>query len=207
MSRLLHELTNRITVIAGNAQLLEVCSDDPPRQAEALRTLIQETDLTGELLDQFAALRREIGTDLPALPLEQIQRTLGTALPAGWRLEPWDAPAGGLRLPLSWVSFCTRAITTGSRAVEGTVRMKVIPLPAGPQWLGMAPSHVASPRLFSMEFAYSGGRVLFPQGRKPPPAEIDLVIAHELVRAANGVLESLSPQPGQPRAALHLAVF
>ncbi|HVR35054.1 MAG TPA: hypothetical protein VMS21_04310, partial [Methylomirabilota bacterium] len=167
MSRLLHELTNRITVIAGNAQLVEVCADDPARQSEALQTLIQEADHTGALLDQFAALRREIGTDLPAIPLEQIQRALGAALPAGWRLEPWDTPAGGLRFPLSWVSFCARAIATGSGAVEGTLRLSVIPLPAGPQWFGMAPPHVASPRLFSMEFSYSGGRDLLPQGRKP----------------------------------------
>jgi hypothetical protein len=57
-----------------------------------------------------------------------------------------------------------------------------------------------------MEFSYSGGRDLLPQGRKPPPAETDLVIAHELVRAANGILESFSPGPGQTRAALRLAV-
>ena len=60
MPRLVHEMTNQLLIIAGNAQIADRSDNDPLLAAQSVKAIRQASETAGRLLDGYASFLRRL---------------------------------------------------------------------------------------------------------------------------------------------------
>jgi len=133
MNRMLHELTNSLSVLAGHVQLLEALPPDPDRWQDSLRSIKWASDAMGEMVERYAEFKRRLGPEPASFTMEDLATALrqgpaANPAPAGdWR-QAWEviAPecaAVSFRFEPRWIRFAAWEVVRLCRANSGRIEL------------------------------------------------------------------------------------
>ena len=133
MSRMLHELTNCLSVLAGHVQLLEVIKAEPERLADSLKSIKWASDTIGEVVERYAGFRHQIPHGQRDCLLEDLEALLrkeppipaagGAAGHRGWRLLAPTPDVVRLQLEPRWIHFAIGEMVRLTQAAEGQIEV------------------------------------------------------------------------------------
>jgi signal transduction histidine kinase len=193
-SRLVHDLKNKLAVIAGNAQFGCMLSKDPQRMVTALNNVLRSSEDAARCLEQMASLRRELSQVIPLCPVAELQAAVRAAveLTEGWIMVGTEDEAGMATMPPRWLGFVVRQLLSTCPAAAGEVKV---------EHLNIAPEDVNQDNLddpfpgdyLAVEIQFVSREI----DRSVPPAEepINTLAARELVRRSGGILLLRDPRP------------
>jgi signal transduction histidine kinase len=190
MSRLLHDLTNPLAVLAGNAQVAGLAPVDPELQAKALKSIHQASDVAGELLDRYADFRRSFSQHPAEIPagtvIDHLVQT--NPHPALWPVTIAGDFRGWVAVEPRWVAFAIWALANASGAGAGTVECtresssRIRPR-STPAW--------STPRSEGLRISlrWQSDQLLFSSPETNRPDSLELAVIWELVRWMEGVID------------------
>lgn len=139
ISRMIHELTNQLTVIAGNLQLAEIAPDDPELQARALKSMRAASDALGESVERYASFRRTLRNEADEFFVDDLIAALGqcvssrsldvsAGLPDSIDMSKWEVITpesipGRIQAELRWVLFAVQQTVALSRSPQGRIQV------------------------------------------------------------------------------------
>jgi signal transduction histidine kinase len=186
--RLIHDLSNHLTILAGNAQVLELVRDNPERLAKVIERIKTSTTHAGELLDRFARLRQELrfrsAPQLLTGCLGELKNL--NPLAAGWRVESGGGLEGRVALEPCWVAFAVWQVALLSGAPQGRVLLTEGDFPADWPSPAYVPSRLREKRLFRCELAWAGPGPWLTEKEAAKPMDLQLAIAYELFKIIDG---------------------
>lgn len=186
--RLIHDLSNHLTILAGNAQVLEMVRDNPERLAKVVERIKTSATNAGELLDRFARLRQELRYRSTPHALADCLRELQNLNPlaAGWRVESGGGLEGRVALEPRWVAFAVWQVALLSGAPQGRVLLTAGDFPA--DWLSPAyvPARLREKRLFRCELTWSGPGPWLDEKEAAKPMDLQLATAYEVFKIIDG---------------------
>ena len=190
MSRLLHDLTNPLAVLAGNAQIAGLAPADPELQAKALNSIQQASDVAGELLDRYADFRRSFSQRTAEIPVGAVIDHLvqSNPHPAHWPVTIAGDFRGWVAVEPRWVAFAIWALANESGAGAGTVECaresrSLIRPGSTPAW---SPPRSAGLRI---KVRWQSDQPLFSCPETNRPDSLELTVIWELVRWMEGVID------------------
>jgi hypothetical protein len=133
MSRMLHELTNSLSVLAGHMQIIEPGKTDPETLASSLSSIKWASDTMGEIVERYASFRRQVQNEPRLCSVRdlaaEIERIAPDAVPANfpgaWKwqvIAPADS-MGSLQLEPRWIGYAVWEVARASRACEGQIQI------------------------------------------------------------------------------------
>jgi hypothetical protein len=190
MSRLLHDLTNPLAVMAGNAQIAELAIGDPALLAQALKSMHQASNAAGELLDGYANYHRELGRDASAVALNEVaDRIIATnPQPALWPVTRTGPIEGDVALEPRWLAFAVWTVARESGAATGTVECSRQSAHGARSRPLSFSAPTASARL-GVALRGQSARPLFSNPQNTRPHALPLVVVWDLMRWVNGGIE------------------
>ncbi len=201
MSRLLHELTNHLTVIAGNVQFLEAAKDQPAQLAAVFQSLHKVSDALGETVNRYADFRRQLGNDAPVVPLAELgtvlETTLGAPPTTEWQLIPAGPLRGWIRADLRCLAHCIREIIVLSGAAAGEVRIYPPDTAMDPRGLKRAARFSSHEIHLLLTWAAPGPAFTDSDLHRPP--NFRLAVATGLLRWMGGQINAGFFPPGENR--------
>jgi hypothetical protein len=190
MSRLLHDLTNPLAVLAGNSQIAGLTPADPELQAKALKSIHQASDVAGELLDRYADFRRSFSQHAAEVPVGAVIDHLvqTNPHPAHWPVMIVGDFRGWVAVEPHWVAFAIWALANESGAgagiVECTRESRSLVRPGStPAW--------SAPRSewLRINLRWQSDQPLFSSPETNRPDSLALAVIWELVRWMEGVID------------------
>jgi hypothetical protein len=201
MSRLLHELTNHLTVIAGNVQFFEASKDQPAQLATVFRSLRKVSDALGETVNRYADFRRQLGNDAPVVPLAELGNVLETTLAAppttDWQLIPAAPLRGWIRADLRCLAHCVRDIILLAGTTTGEVRIHPPDTPLDPRGLKRV-SRFSSHEIHLL-VSWPSEAAVFSDLELHQPAGLRLAVVLGLLRWMGGQVNAGFFPPGENR--------
>lgn len=128
-SRMLHELANCLSVLAGNVRLAEPGKGDPNKLASALVSVKWASDAMGEIVERYGGFRRQLQNsaapcalaELIACTRSEVAALAGKFATPGWNwsVTPPANMEAQLRLEPRWIGAAVREIVQLSRSQTG----------------------------------------------------------------------------------------
>jgi len=186
--RLIHDLSNHLTILGGNAQVLGLIRDDPERLAKVIDRIKSATTNAGELLDRFARLRQELRVRSDPHPVTECAREIAALNPFadGWTVEPSGEPAGRVSLEPRWVAFAVWQVARLGGVAQGRVALTEGSFPADWPTPGHVPSRLREKRLFRCELAWAGPGPWLDEQEAAKPMDLQLATAYEIFKIIDG---------------------
>ena len=186
--RLIHDLTNQLTILAGNAQVLEMVRTNPERLGKVIERIKSSSTVAGELLDQFARFRQDLGFRTTPHSSTECLRELDALNPlrGAWKAELRGELHGRVALEPRWVAFTVwqAALQTQSPAGQVTVSEGGFPLDwAAP---GHVPSRIKERQLLRCELSWSKPAAWLEELEAAKPTELGRAVVYELVKIVDG---------------------
>ena len=102
--RLIHDLTNHLTILAGNAQVLEMVQNNPERLKKVIGRIRASSEAAGDLLDRFSKFRQQLDLGSAPFSLSDCMRDLERLNPmaGNWILRAKDELPGQIDLESRW---------------------------------------------------------------------------------------------------------
>ncbi len=186
--RLIHDLSNHLTILAGNAQVLEMVRDNPERLAKVIDRIKTSATNAGELLDRFARLRQDLRLRSTPHALADCARELPAMNPlnAGWRVESGAGLEGQVSLEPRWIAFAVWQVALLSRAPQGRVLLTAGDFPADWPSPVFVPARLREKRLFRCELAWAGPGPWLDEKEAAKPMDLQLATAYEILKIVDG---------------------
>jgi hypothetical protein len=131
MSRMQHELTNCLSVLAGNVQLMQTALADPDRLKASLRSLQWAGDAISEIVGRYAEYRHQIARPEGSCALAELidelkvrrGKTADEGGPdlSGWQVVTPETGTARLRCEPRWIGFAVWEAARISRAAQGQI--------------------------------------------------------------------------------------
>ncbi len=132
MTRMLHELTNCLSVLAGHVQLFELQSLNP-QIADSLRSIKWASNELGEIVERYATFRRQIPRAPHPCSLEELCAALQLGHPETpadplacdqtWTLVPPARPIAYLDLETRWLRYAIWELARNSGSTTGRIQL------------------------------------------------------------------------------------
>jgi hypothetical protein len=199
-SRVIHDLSNLMSGIMGNAEYVQNAVDaDPATLKKAIHAISISADSAGKLLGKCLPLQRLVSAEgFPYDTSEMAARIAEVAgLAPGWRVT--DAPqlTGQLRVQPRWLASAVWQIAREADAPGGEIDFAcgavVFPL----AWRGPNPSSGRPLNLFQINFRYRADETLFSEEGPADPDRHGLLAAYELIRRFKGQIHAKPKPPGR----------
>lgn len=186
--RLIHDLSNHLTILAGNAQVLELVRDNPERMAKVIERIKNSTTNAGELLDRFARLRQELRLRSDPRALTECAGEIAALnpLPGGWSVATGGELSGRVSLEPRWIAFAVWQVAGLCGAEQGRVELSEGNFP--PDWTAPAhvPARLRERRLFRSELTWNGPGPWLQDQEAAKPMDLHLATAYEIFKLVDG---------------------
>lgn len=195
--RLIHDLTNHLTILAGNAQVLEMVKNNPERLQKVLDRIRTSSAAAGELLDRFAKFRHQLNFKSAPCSPEDCLRDIDTLNPLspGWVVMPEGQLTGRLEMESRWLAFCIWQAALMTRAPKGSVHLSQGPFPADWKAPGHVPLTIRQEHLLRCELRWRSPDLWLDEKQAAKPADLNLATVYELVKLVDGWVH-YQPLPG-----------
>jgi hypothetical protein len=188
MVRLIHDLSNQLTILAGNAQVLEMVRNHPERLGKVIERIKNSSANAGTLIDRFARFRQEMGLRARPHSLTECRRDLDTLNPqtGGWLVDARGDLAGEVALESRWVAFAVWQVAILCGAPRGQVTLSAGGFPADWPAPAYVPSRLREKKLFRCELAWSGPGPWMDDKEAAKPNDLALATAYEILKIVDG---------------------
>ncbi|HAV63419.1 MAG TPA: hypothetical protein DCY13_13765 [Verrucomicrobiales bacterium] len=207
--RLIHDLTNQLTVLAGNAQVLEMVRNNPERLAKVVDRIRNSSAAAGELLDRFSQYRQQLVYRTKPHPLEQCLRELEALNPSPgqWRVSTIGDLGALIALEPRWVAFAVWQTVLQSGVGAGEVRVSRGGFPADWSAAGHVPARLKQRQLLRCELAWSSPGPWLDEHEAAKPMNLHLAVVYELTKIVDGWVHYQFLPGDQHRFNLFLPLF
>lgn len=207
--RLIHDLTNQLTVLAGNAQVLEMVRNNPERLSTVIERIKTSTTHAGELLDRFSQFRQQLVYRTPPHSVEACLGSLDALNPAPgrWQVQVQGPLDARVALEPRWIAFAVWQVAVLSGANQGTVNISVGGFPAEWTGAGHVPSRIKTRTLLRCELCWQGPGPWLDEKEAVKPMNLQLALVYELVKIVDGWLHYAFLPGDEHRFNLFISTF
>lgn len=195
----IHDLSNHLSGILGNAEYATHVMNDPERLQKAIQGISQAAHLAGKLLEQCLPLQRRVVTSsFPCETAEQAELIAETrGLAPRWRLINPAGLTGSIRVQPRWLAAAVWQIVRETEAEQGEMEFGCGPAIFPVVWRGASKTPGRPPALFQITLRYRAEQTLLPEDGSIPSDRPGLLAALELIRLAKGQVHCRSLPPGR----------
>jgi hypothetical protein len=191
MSRMIHELSNLLAVLAGNLQLAGMVSQEPERLSRVMKSLHEASDSLGETVGRYAGFRRQLMSGAPNCPMTRLQEMVAQDLEAGfpgWRLLVPEPITVTVQADPRWIAHAVREVLALSQSVQGQVRLYGAGARFDPRGLRILGNLPQAPTVAHVLVTWPSAKPSFSDQNFITPQTLPLAVVIGLVRWANGQL-------------------
>lgn len=186
--RLIHDLSNQLTILAGNAQVLELVRNNPERLSKVIDRIKTSSTNAGELIDRFARFRQEMRFRTKPHPLTECRQSLETLNPFA---DNWPVAVRGelterISLEPRWVAFSVWQIALLCGSPNGCVTLSEGDFPADWPAPAYVPTRLKEKRLLRCELSWQGPGPWLEEKEAAKPTDLGLAAAHEVFKIVDG---------------------
>ena len=198
-ARVIHELSNLLSGIVGNAEYAGVMTGDPAGLQKAIQAISISANSAGRLLGQCLPLQRSISYEtFPYDAGEQAFRIAESAgLSPGWRAAVPDGLAGQIKVHPRWLAASVWQIARDTQAHSGEVDFAVGPVAFPVLWNAPKNAPGQPIRLFRIILKYKAEQPLVSEEHPVTPERAGLLAAQELIRRFKGQIQYLPKPPSR----------
>lgn len=214
-SRMIHELTNHLTVIAGNLQVVEMVPDDAEVAGKALASVRQASIALGEVVERYASFRRQLRNDShgcdaadfvkmvkqgpPPEPFEEAEQVSGRDWGANWEVIAPSSTQGWLPIEARWINYAIWRVAALSGASRGQIRF--FPPGSNPDLRGV--NNLSSGNRFGeflhIAICWAGDKPTLDHQELHKPSTLTLAVVIGLVRWVEGQVGVVFLPPDENR--------
>lgn len=128
MSRMLHELTNHLSVLVGGLQLIDSCKDDPELAAASMEAVRDAGKTIGEIVERYASFHRQVPYEAGAIQISEIVQEVQSGLSefnqsegSDWNVVPPTALSLEAQIQARWVRYAVLEVVRQSHSKAGQV--------------------------------------------------------------------------------------
>ena len=204
MPRLVHEMTNQLLIISGNAQIAERSSNDPLLAAQALKSICLASETAGKLLDRYVLFLRQLPAPMAsgsvAVVASLIAQNAGQI--HGWHIDLTGPLAGIAAVDPRWIAFAVWQIARESQVQEGEITLCCgIPRSAIPLTIPM-PAHLGSSHMLQIVMKWRSPTPLLPDDETRKPKNLLLAVIYGMLSGVGGDCHYYFGRPDQNRFTL-----
>jgi hypothetical protein len=197
--RLVHELNNQLSIMAGNAQLAERFLDKPDQVRPRLDAIRHASDVADDWLRRIGAASRRFARGPVAVAIARVAAAIRSQSPetghGRWPVQVRDLPAQEIALPEGWAVHIVRESVRLSGADSGTVTLGFGPAPAGLRYFQPGSTGWQQRLGFSIEVAWRASAPAIPETERLKPSSIDWLVLFELARWLRGDAQVAFAEP------------
>jgi hypothetical protein len=186
--RLIHDLSNQLTILAGNAQVLELVRNNPERLSKVIDRIKTSSTNAGELIDRFARFRQEMRFRTTPHPLAECVRSLDTLNPlgGGWTTDVRGELTEQVSLEPRWVAFSIWQIALLCGSPRGHVTLTQGDFPADWPSPAYVPTRLKEKQLLRCELGWQGPGPWLEEKEAAKPTDLSLAAAYEIFKIVDG---------------------
>jgi hypothetical protein len=208
-ARLVHDLSNLICGIIGNAEYAQNSAADADRIQKAIAAISLSANSAGKLLGQCLPLQRLISGE--AFPFEAAEQAAMIAeavgLAPGWRATVPVGLRGEILAQPRWLTAAVWQIASEAGASCGEIEFTCGPALFPVVWRGAKPGHDRPSDLFQILFSYRSDEMLFTQDGAVSSKQLGVLAAHELIRRFKGQIHPRDKPPGRQEISVLLPLL
>jgi hypothetical protein len=209
-ARVIHDLSNLVSGIMGNAEYAQSPDLDPASLQKAIQAIGLSANAAGRLLGQCLPLQRLIAQEF--FPLEAAEQAALIAEAAGcapgWRVNPPAAAlTGEIMVQPRWLTSAVWQIARQTESAGGEIDFACGPAVFPVVWSGGNPNLTQTIQLFQITLRYRANEPLFTNGAPVNPDRHALLAASELIRRCKGQLHVRPKPPGRQEISVLLPLI
>lgn len=204
--RLIHDLSNHLSVISGNAQFAQMLSDDPEKVARAVQAVIKASTAAGNAIGACSHYRRRLYTSQPSMKASELEDAIEFAV-QGWPEWDCDVPSslsGTIAFDSRWVAHSIRQLLELVDAHEGNIEVSRVRFADLPECPGRKFRGCPAPELIEIKLTYRAEETIDFNQAKKAFAQVPLLAAYEMIHGCGGWIDSYSPEEGEQVIAIYL---
>jgi hypothetical protein len=198
-ARVIHDLSNHISGILGNAEYAQSGDADPANLQKALQAITLSANNAGKLLGQCLPLQQFIAREAFPYPAPEQAADIAEAagLAPGWRVNAPPRLTGEIRVQPRWLTSAVWQLAREADTQHGEIDFACGPAVFPVVWSGQNPNAQQSIELFQITLRYRADQPLFENGVKINPERFALCAAHEIIRRLKGQILTHPKPPGR----------
>ncbi len=198
-ARIIHELSNLLSGIVGNAEYARVTTANPAGLQKAIQAISVSANTAGRLLGQCLPLQRSITCEaFPYEVSEQAYRIAEAAgLAPGWRAKVPPDLAGQVKVHPRWLAASIWQMARETQAPQGEIDFAAGPGVFPVMWNGPKPNPRMPLKVFRITLRYRAAEPLVSDESLLSPEQAGLLAAQELIRSFRGQIHFQPKPPGR----------
>jgi hypothetical protein len=198
-ARVIHDLSNLISGIIGNAEYAQNPAADPANVQKAIRAISVSANVAGQLLGQCLPLQQLISHEAFPFDVSELAPIIAeaAALAPGWNVAEPAALAGQVRVQPRWLSAAIWQLARETDASGGEMEFSSGPVVFPVRWQGANPSPERALQFFQITLRYRSDHALFSNDGPVNPERFPLLAAYELIRSIKGQIQARPKPPGR----------
>lgn len=215
VSRMVHELTNHLTVISGNLQVVEMAPEDLELARKALESVRQASISMVEVVERYAGFRRQLRNDSqgcepsdfvklveqgpPPEPFQAPKQTARRDWWVDWQVIAPTTMQGWLPIEARWINYAIWRVAALSGAPGGQIRF--FPPGSNPDLQGLS-ALVSGNRLgnfLHIAVCWNGEKSILNRQELHKPSSLSLAVVIGLVRWVDGQVGVVYLPPDENR--------
>jgi hypothetical protein len=186
--RLIHDLTNHLTVLAGNAEVMEMVQNNPERLKKVVERIRHASDAAGELIDRFAKFRHQLSFKPAPVSINDCLRDLESLNPlsGGWTVQPVGEMTGRIEMESRCLAFAVWETAILTNSPKGRVNLSPGPFPEDWNAPGHVPMQIRGEHLLRCEVTWQSPEPWLDEKDSIKPSELDQATIYELIKMVEG---------------------
>ncbi len=198
-ARVIHDLSNLMSGIVGNAEYAQNPEADPADVRKAIHAIGVSANAAGKLLGQCLPLQMLVANE--AFPFDVSELALVIAesagLAPGWRVAEPARLTGQVHVQPRWLSAALWQIARQADAPHGEIEFACGPAVFPVVWHGPGANARRPLNLFQITMRYRSDHALFGRDGPADPDGFGLLAACELIRRFRGQIHPRTKPPGR----------
>jgi hypothetical protein len=188
MVRMIHDLSNQLTILAGNAQVLDMVRNNPERLAKVIDRIKTSSTNVGNLIERFARFRQDYRYRAAPHALKECVREVEALNPfsPGWTVELAGELNGQIALEPRWVAYAVWQVALLGGGGAGSLRVSAGGFPADWDAPAYVPSRLREQKVLQCELRWQGPGPWLEEKEAAKPSDLNLATAYEILKIIDG---------------------
>ena len=201
-ARVIHDLSNLLSGIVGNAEFAQNPEADPASVKKAVQAISVSANAAGKLLGQCLPLQLLVANEAFPYDVSELALIIAEAsgLAPGWRVAEPAPLTGQVRVQPRWLTAALWQVARETGAQSGEVEFACGSAVFPVVWHGNGAHSQRPLELFQITLRYRSDHVLVSKDGPANPDRFGLLAACELIRRFKGQIHPRSKPPGRQEA-------
>ena len=206
-ARVIHDLTNLLSGILGNAEYAQSADANPANLQKALQAITVSANSAGKLLGQCLPLQHIISRASFPYPAAELAADIAEAacLAPSWHVNAPPPLTGEVSVQPRWLVAAIWQLARESEASSGEINFVCGPAVFPVVWSG-GNLNGQPKQLFQIVLSYRSDHQLLQNGAPISPEKFALLASHEIIRRCKGQIHSRPKPPGRQEISVLIPV-